>query len=109
MRGGSAQPVRAATCTQSAAGSGDEQAKAKVCRLEIDEVAVTFGPPTGCEVVTEAAHCPLLGVRPNAAPHRYPATYMIVQVRLGSAPVGLEESVGAVPRAGYRLDAGSAR
>src|SRR5438105_11076587 len=103
MRGGPARPVRAATCTQSAAGSGDEQAKAKLCHLEIDEVAVTFGPPTGCEVITEAAHCPLLGVRPNPGPHRYSATYMIVQVCLGPAPVGLEEAVSAVPRNEHRL------
>jgi hypothetical protein len=26
-------------------GSGDKQAKAKLCRVEIDEVAVAFGPP----------------------------------------------------------------
>ena len=26
-------------------GSGDKQAKAKVCSVEIDEVAVAFGPP----------------------------------------------------------------
>ena len=52
------------------AGSGDKQASAKLCRLEIDEVAVTFGPPAGGEVITEVAHCPLLGVRgalPEAA------------------------------------------
>jgi hypothetical protein len=35
--------------------------KAKLCRVEIDEVTVAFGPPAGCEVITEAAHCPLLG------------------------------------------------
>jgi hypothetical protein len=29
------------------AGSGDEQAKAKLCCcVEIDEVAIAFGPPT---------------------------------------------------------------
>jgi hypothetical protein len=28
------------------AGSGDKQAKAKLCRVEIDEVAVAFSPPT---------------------------------------------------------------
>ena len=27
------------------AGSGDKKAKAKLCRLESDEVAVAFGPP----------------------------------------------------------------
>src|SRR5438105_15953159 len=103
MRGGPAQPVRAAICTQSAAGSGDKQAKAKLCRREIDEVAVAFGPPTGCEVITETAHCPLLGVRPNPGPHRYPPTYLFVQVCLGPAPVGLEKAVGAVPRNEHRL------
>jgi len=30
----------------SCGGSGDKQASAKFCRLEIDEVAVAFGPPT---------------------------------------------------------------
>ena len=79
------------------AGSGDKQASAKLCHLEIDEVAVAFGPPTGCEVITEAVHCPLLGVRPDSGPHRYSATDMIVQVCLGPAPVGLEEAVGAIP------------
>jgi hypothetical protein len=28
------------------AGSGEEQASAKLCRVEFDEVAVAFGPPT---------------------------------------------------------------
>jgi len=27
-------------------GSGEEQASAKLCRVEFDEVAVAFGPPT---------------------------------------------------------------
>ena len=90
-------------------GLGDKQAKAKLCRVEIEEVAVAFGPPTGCEVITEAAHCPLLGVRPDAGPDRYSATDMFVQVCLGPAPVGLEEAVSAVPRNGHRLDPGSDR
>ncbi len=47
------------------AGSGDKQAKAKLCSAEIDEVAVAFGPPAGCEVITQAAHRPLLDVRPD--------------------------------------------
>src|SRR5436190_11822161 len=91
------------------AGSGDKQAKAKLCRVEIDEVAVAFGPPTRCEVITEAAHCPLLGVRPDAGPHRYSATDALVQVRLGPAPVGLEEAVSAIPRNEHRLHPGSDR
>lgn len=28
------------------AGSGDKQSKAKFCRVEIDKIAVAFGPPT---------------------------------------------------------------
>ena len=28
------------------AGSGEEQASAKLCRVEFDEVAVAFDPPT---------------------------------------------------------------
>jgi hypothetical protein len=35
-------------------GSGDEQAIAKLCRVEIDEVAVAFGPPAGCMVRVRA-------------------------------------------------------
>src|SRR6266705_5687063 len=97
------------SCGGAVTGSGDKQAKAKLCRLEIDEVAVTFGPPTGCEVITEAAHCPLLGIRPDSGPHRYSATYMIVQVGLGPAPIGLEEAVRAVPWNEHRLHAGSDR
>ena len=49
-----------------AARSGDEQAKAKLCRLEIEEITVAFGPLTRCEVMTEVAHSPLLGDRPDA-------------------------------------------
>jgi hypothetical protein len=38
--------ARAAKSCPGAAGSGDKQAKAKLCRIEIDEVAVAFCPPT---------------------------------------------------------------
>src|SRR5215831_9188246 len=89
--------------------SGDKEAKAKLCRLEIEEAAVAFGPPTGCEVITEAVHCALLGLRPDSGPHRYSATYKIVQVCLGPAPVGLKEAVSAVPRDEHRLCPGSDR
>jgi hypothetical protein len=41
-------------------GSGDKQALAKLGRVEIDEVAVAFGSPAGCKVITGAAHRPLL-------------------------------------------------
>ena len=57
------------------AGSGDKQAKAELGRFEIDKVGVAFGPPAGCEVVTETAHCPPLGVRPDPGPDRYSAPY----------------------------------
>src|SRR5262249_10648192 len=109
MGGGPAQPVRAAPCTQSGRGSGYEQAKAKLRCIESDEVAVAFGPPARDKVVAEAAHCPLLGLRSDSGPHRYSATYMIVQVCLGPTPVGLEEAVSAVPRNEHRLRAGSDR
>jgi hypothetical protein len=54
--------LRAAKWCPDVAGSGDKQASTKLCCVEIDEVAVAFGPPTGGEVITEAVHCPLLGV-----------------------------------------------
>ena len=72
-------------------------------------MTVAFGPPSRDKVIPEAAHCPLLGLRPDSDPRRYPPTHMIVQVCLGPAPVGLEEAVCAVPRNGHRLDAGSDR
>jgi len=48
-------------------GSGYEQAKAELRCVESDEVAVAFGPPAGGKVITEAAHGPLLGLRPTLA------------------------------------------
>jgi riboflavin biosynthesis pyrimidine reductase len=100
---------RTARGAWTAAGSRDEQAKAKLCRFESEELAVAFGPPAADKVITETAHCPLLGLRPDSGPHRYPATYPIVQVCPGPAPVGLEEAVGAVPRNEHRFRAGSDR
>ncbi len=38
--------LRAAKSYPDVTGSGDKQAKAKLCRIEIDEVAVAFFPPT---------------------------------------------------------------
>src|SRR5438128_2298325 len=87
--------------------SDDKQAKAKLCRLEMEEVAVAFDPATRCEVITEATHCPLLGLRPDAGPHRCSATDVLFQVRLGPAPVGLEEAVSAIPRNEHRLHPGA--
>ena len=52
-------------------GSGDEQAKAELGRVETDEVTVVFGPPTRGEVIAEAAHCPLLGVRSDPVHTEY--------------------------------------
>jgi hypothetical protein len=49
--------------------SGDKQAKAELRCLQIDEGAVACGPPTGCEVLSKAAHCALLGVPSNPGPH----------------------------------------
>jgi hypothetical protein len=38
--------LRAAKSFPDVAGSGDKQAEAKLCCVEIDKVAVAFGPPT---------------------------------------------------------------
>ena len=91
------------------AGSGDKQATVKHCRVEIEEVAVALGPPAGCEVITQAVHCPPLGVRPDSGPDRHSAADMLVQVCLGPAPVGLVKAVSAVPRDGHRFGPGSDR
>src|SRR3984885_8625550 len=100
---------QARNCPRHGLGSADEQAKAELSRLEIEEVAVTFGPPAGREVITEAAHGPLLGVRPDPGPPRYSAADVLVEVSLGAAPVGLEEAVRTVPRNEHRLRAGADR
>ena len=42
---GSAHVAEPSRSYQMWRGSGDEQAKAKLCCVEIDEVAVAFGPP----------------------------------------------------------------
>ncbi len=55
-------------------GSSYEQAEAEICRVEVGEVAVALGPPAGVEVVAEASHRPLLGLRPaSAVTHPHPA------------------------------------
>jgi hypothetical protein len=38
--------LRAATSYPDMAGSGDKQAKAELCCIEVDEIAVAFCPPT---------------------------------------------------------------
>ena len=88
-------------------GSGDKQAEAELCLLETDKVAVTFGPPTGCEVITERPHCPLFGVWSNLGPDRNSATYTIIEVCLGPTPIGLEEAVSAVPGDRHRFHVGT--
>ena len=50
-----------------AGGSGDKQATVELCRVEMQEVVVAFFPPARCKIDTEAAHCPLLGVRADPA------------------------------------------
>ena len=37
--------VRECTLSEVTASSGDKQAKAKICSVQIDEVAVAFSPP----------------------------------------------------------------
>jgi hypothetical protein len=49
-------------------GSGDKQSSAKFGRVEINEVAVAFSPPTGREVIAEVVHCPLLSVASDCGP-----------------------------------------
>lgn len=61
-------------------GSDDKQAKAKLCRVEFEEVAVALGPPARREIITMGAHCPLLGLRPDSSPHRYSVTDTLVEV-----------------------------
>ena len=82
------------------AGSGDKQAAVEHGRVEIEQVAVALGPAAGCEVVAEVVHCRLLGVRSDSAPDRHAAADVLVEVRLGPAPVGLVEAVSAVPGMG---------
>ena len=77
-------------------GSGYEQAEVDLCRVERDEVAVAFCPPARGRVVTEAAHRPLLDLRPDPGPHRHAPAYPVVQVCLGSAPVGLAPAFGSI-------------
>ena len=50
-------------------GSGHEQAQAELCLVEAGQVAVVLGPPPRGEVIAEAAHRPLLGLRPDPRPH----------------------------------------
>src|SRR5262245_12262544 len=85
-----AEPDRGSSCARACerkwpavACSGDKQAKTRLCRLETQEVAVTFDPPTRCEVLAEAPHRPLLGIRPDTGPHRDSATDVLVEVGLG--------------------------
>jgi len=55
----------------------------------------------------ETVHGPLLGLRPDSGPLRYPATYLLVQVCLAPTSVGLEEAISTVPRNEYRLQTGA--
>src|SRR4051812_5498065 len=90
-------------------GSSYEQAEAEICRVEVGEVAVALGPPAGVEVVAEASYRPLLGLRPHPRPHRHRTAHVILQIRLRSAPVRLEQAVSTVPWNRHRLSAGADR
>jgi hypothetical protein len=68
------------------ASSGDKQAQAELCRVEAGEVAVAPGPAAGCEVITEAVHCPLLGVRAEPGPDRHAAADIAALLKPNSAP-----------------------
>src|SRR5580698_7038156 len=54
------------SCSSSASGSDDEQATAKLCSIESEQVAVAFGPLARDKIGTEAAHRPLFGLRPDS-------------------------------------------
>jgi hypothetical protein len=60
------------------AGSRDKQTQAKLCGAKAAEVAVALGPAAGREVMTEAAHCPLLGIGTDPGPDRHAAADMLV-------------------------------
>jgi hypothetical protein len=47
------------------------EAKAKLCCIKSDEVAVAFGPPARDKVITEAAKCPVLGILADSGPLRH--------------------------------------
>src|ERR1041384_5599659 len=87
--------------------SGNKQVQAKLGCVEIKEFAVAFGPPTRCQIITKAAYCPLLNLRPNFGKQRYSTADMLIQICLGPPPVGFKETIGAVPRDEHRLHPGS--
>ena len=60
----------------------------------------------GRDVVAEGAHRPPLDLGPDPVPDGHPATHLGVQVGLGPTPVGLEETVNAVPGNDHRLHPG---
>src|SRR5215470_19614613 len=77
--------------------SGDEQAGAEVGRIEAHELLVALDPPSRGEVGSQGPHRPVLGRRPDPAPHRRPAADLMQQIGLWAPPVGVEEAVHAVP------------
>src|SRR3954453_22011727 len=72
--------------------SGDQETSAQLRSVEIEELVVALGPPTRSQVGTQSVHPPLPGGRADGVPDRDPATDVVVQVRFGPAPVGLEEA-----------------
>src|SRR4051812_10969352 len=82
-----------------AAGSCDDQAKPYLGGVEIEQIVVAFSPPARGDVIAEIAYRSLLGIWPDSGPHRDPSTDFLVQIRLGSAPVGLAEAGYATRRA----------
>src|ERR1700761_828391 len=84
-----------------------EQAQAKVRCVQGQKVAIALGPSPRSKIGPESAYRALLDLRPHSRPHGKSATHLIVQIRLGPAPVGFEEAVRAVPGNGDRLRPGS--
>ncbi|MGV9325070.1 transposase [Streptosporangium sandarakinum] len=75
-------------------GSSYEQAEAEICRVEAGEVAVALGPPAGGEVVAEASHRPLLGLRPDLRPHRHGVSAITPLQQQAAQPAQMRDRVG---------------
>ena len=81
-------------------GSGDEESKAELGRVEIEKVVVALGPPARCDVIAESAHCSLLGVRADGGPHRDPSTDLLERSARGS---GMTRYSEVKPHSAYVL------
>src|SRR5579884_391606 len=88
-------------------GSGNKQTGAQLSLVDGKYGLVALGPATRGEVRGQGLDRPLFRAGSHPGPNRYPAPHPLVQVCLGSPPVGLEEAVNAVPWNGHRVDSRS--